>query len=77
MFHRSFLKKLKNYPKDFSLDLFFLYQAKSNAMKIIEYPVYFGKRLYGESKGGGTIAGKLKLIARTWTYMIQLRKKIK
>ena len=77
MFHRSFLKKLKNYPKDFSLDLFFLYQAKSNAMKIIEYPVYFGKRLYGESKGGGTIAGKLKLIARTWSYMIQLRKKIK
>ena len=46
-------------------------------MKIIEHPVYFGNRLYGESKGGGTIAGKLKLIARTWSYMIQLRKKIK
>ena len=28
-----------------------------------------------ESKGGGTITGKLKLIART-CYMIQLRKKI-
>ena len=77
MFHRSFLEKLKNYPEDFSLDLFFLYQARSNEMKIIEYPVYFGKRLYGESKGGGTIAGKLKLITRTWGYIIQLKKRIK
>ena len=73
MFHRSFLKKLKNHPKDFSLDLFFLYQAKSNAMKIIEHPVYFGNRLYGESKGGGTIGGKLKLVVRTWDYMLQLK----
>ena len=77
MFHRSFLEKLKNYPEDFSLDLFFLYQAKSNAMKIIEFPVIFGKRLHGESKGGGTIAGKLKLINRTLNYMIKLRKRVK
>ena len=77
MFHRSFLEKLKNHPEDFSLDLFFLYQAKSNAMEIIEFPVYFGKRLYGKSKGGGTIVGKLKLVVRTWGYMFQLRKRVK
>ena len=46
-------------------------------MKIIEFPVIFGKRLHGESKGGGTIAGKLKLINRTLDYMIKLRKRVK
>lgn len=76
MFHRSFLKFLDNAPDDFSLDLFFLYAAKTNGLKLIEYPIHFGKRLHGEAKGGGTLAGKWNLIKRTWTYMSELTSKV-
>ena len=73
MFHRKFLKKMVNAPDDFSLDLYFLYQAKINGYKILESPVFFGKRVYGKSKGGGSLWGKWKLINRTWKYMNELK----
>ncbi len=76
MFHREFLNKMQYPPEDFSLDLYFLYQAKINEYNIIEFPVHFGKRLYGESKGGGSLIGKWKLIKRTWNYMIKLKNNI-
>ena len=62
-------------PDDFSLDLYLLYIARTNELSIIDHPVYFSKRLYGEAKGGGTLIGKWKLIKRTWTYIYQLSKK--
>ena len=74
MFHRDFLKELKNAPLDFSLDLFMLYKANKLDFTIVEYPVRFKKRLYGESKGGGTIKGKINLIKRTLSYIIQIKK---
>jgi len=76
MFHYSFLKKLKHPPDDFSLDLYFLYQATINNIKLIEFPVNFGTRIYGDAKGGGTFKGKLKLVKRTWSYMIKLKKQL-
>ena len=76
MFHRSFLEKLNETPLDFSLDLYFLFKAKVNDYPILEHPVRFGKRLHGEAKGGGTIKGKWKLIKRTWSYMINLKKSL-
>jgi len=76
MFHRKFLKKMINPPDDFSLDLYFLYQAKINDYEILEYPVHFGERVYGEAKGGGSLMGKWKLIKRTWKYMNELRDKM-
>jgi len=76
MFNRTFLNNLTNAPNDFSLDLFFLYQAKINGYKIIEHPVHFGKRIHGDAKGGGTLIGKWNLIKRTWIYMIDLKKKM-
>ena len=77
MFHRRFLEKLPEPPLDFSLDLYLLYQAKIHNLKILEYPVRFGKRLYGEAKGGGgTLRGKWKLICRTWNYMIKLKQNL-
>ena len=75
MFHRDFLKELKNAPSDFSLDLFLLYKANKLDYTILEYPVRFKKRLYGESKGGGTIKGKI-MTKRTLSYIIQIKKKI-
>lgn len=77
MFHRNFLKKLTESPKDFSLDLYLLYQARVQKYQILEHHVNFGKRLYGESKGGGTLKGKLRLIQRTWKYMIKLKRELK
>ena len=76
MFHKSFLKKLLNPPLDFSLDLYLLYQARVHKYQILEHHVNFGKRLYGESKGGGTLKGKLRLIQRTWKYMIKLKREL-
>ena len=73
MFHRDFLEKLTESPKDFSLDLYFLFQARLHSFPILEYPVHFGKRLYGESKGGGTLKGKWKLILRTLRYILKLK----
>ena len=75
MFHRSFLLKMGRAPNDFSLDLYFLYQARIKGYKILEYPVHFGKRLHGEAKGGGTLSGKWTLIKRTWLYMNRLKNK--
>ena len=76
MFHRNFLKKLPNPPRDFSLDLYLLYQARIHKYPILEHQVHFGKRLYGESKGGGTLKGKLKLIQRTLKYMLKLKREL-
>ena len=75
-FHRNFLKKLPNPPRDFSLDLYLLYQARVHKYPILEHQVHFGKRLYGESKGGGTLKGKLKLIQRTWKYIMKLTREL-
>ncbi len=76
MFHKNFLNKLTNPPLDFSLDLYLLYQARVHKYQILEHHVNFGKRLYGESKGGGTLKGKLRLIQRTWKYMIKLKREL-
>ena len=73
MFHRDFLEKLTESPTDFSLDLYLLFQARLHNFPILEYPVKFGKRLHGESKGGGSLKGKWKLILRTLSYMLKLK----
>lgn len=73
-FYENFLKK--EAPYDFSLDLFALYQAKKNGFKILEVPVYFEKRMHGEAKGGGSWKTRIKLIQRTFTYILGLRKRI-
>jgi glycosyltransferase involved in cell wall biosynthesis len=78
IFHRSFYQSMvDNAPYGFSLDLYILYQANALNLRIIELPVSFEKRLHGESKGGGTIKGKVKLIRRTWAYIFELRKKLR
>ena len=73
IFHRKFTKYLENAPKDFSLDLFFLYMCKKKLYQIIEENVIYKKRLHGISKGGDSFLGKVKLTIRTIKYIIQLR----
>lgn len=74
VFPKTFIKEIKNYPRDFSLDLYLLYTAKKNGYRILEIPVDFKKRLYGEAKGGGSIIGKYKLIKRTFSYILKLKR---
>lgn len=74
-FYDNYIKK--DAPYDFSLDLFLLYTAKIKQYEIISIPVFFNKRLYGEAKGGGSIKTRIKLIKRTFKYIIELSRKIK
>ncbi len=76
LFPRSFLELIKDYPKDFSLDLYVLIMAKSNNYRIINHDVIMKKRIHGEAKGGGSFFGKLKLIKRTLIYIFELKKKL-
>lgn len=77
VFSKIFYKKLKNPPHDFSLDLFFLFEANRMNYKIINYDVLFNNREFGIAKGGGSFHGKIKLIYRTLSYIFKLRKRFK
>ena len=46
--------------------------AKKMNYSILEFPVFFNKRLYGEAKGGGSIKTKLKLSVRTFSYILDI-----
>jgi polyisoprenyl-phosphate glycosyltransferase len=76
IFNRTFLKYLKKAPKDFSLDLFFLFMAKKKLYQILEYPVYYKKRFRGIAKGGDSFLGKLLLSIRTFKFIISLKMKV-
>ena len=73
MFSRTFYEAhFSAAPNDFSLDLFLLYKAQ----KIKTIDVFFHKRKFGKSKGGGTLIGKWKLIKRTICYITKLKRDI-
>ncbi len=79
LFHRSLYEQIKNKaPFDFSLDLYFLFQAKLKGI-IIDFPVFFLPRLYGEAKGGSgsSLKVRIKLIKRTLKYIFELKTKLK
>lgn len=76
LFHRSFLRHLKNAPEDFSLDLYLLYLAKHKGYELHTVPVRFGKRLHGESKWAFSLKSRWKTVLRTIKYIFALRKSI-
>jgi glycosyltransferase involved in cell wall biosynthesis len=76
LFSRKFYQQIVHTaPLDFSLDLYWLFMAKKIG-EIKSFDVYFGKRLHGDAKGGGTLKGKWKLIKRTLHYINALQKTI-
>jgi glycosyltransferase involved in cell wall biosynthesis len=78
LFSKTFFDEVeKDAPHDFSLDLFLLYQAKKRGV-IIDFPVFFEKRVAGEAKGGSGSSLKVrwKLIKRSFSYIFELRKRI-
>ncbi len=78
LFSKTFFDSIeKDAPHDFSLDLFFLYHAKKKG-QIIDFPVYFAKRVAGEAKGGSGSSWKVrfKLMKRIFKYIFELRNKV-
>jgi polyisoprenyl-phosphate glycosyltransferase len=75
IFHRSFFQSIKdNCPKDFSLDLYFLYMAKKKKLNIIRFDVMFPNQIYGSSNWNTGIASKWKFIKRTVQFSMKLKK---
>jgi polyisoprenyl-phosphate glycosyltransferase len=76
MFHRNFFKSLDNIPKDFSLDLYFLYMANKRGLDVIRFDVIFPPRIHGESSWNKGLASKWKFIKRTIDFSIKLKKEL-
>ena len=76
IFHRSFFKSLENAPKDFSLDLYFLYMAKKRGLDLIRFDVVFPPRIHGESSWNKGFASKWKFIKRTIDFSTKLKKEL-
>ena len=80
MFGRIILDLLikNNPPNDFSLDLFLLFIGRKNHISIIDLPVHFNERKYGEAKGGGgSIIIRIKIIFRTLSYIYNIKNNFK
>lgn len=74
LFPKEFFLKWQNPPKDFSLDLYAYYSAKRHNLEIKRMKVLFPPRIYGASSWNNGIASKIKLIKRTISYSLELKK---
>lgn len=76
LFHNSFFKYWSNPPYDFSLDLYALYMAKKNNLKVSRFDVIFPPRIHGSSSWNTGLKSKWKFIKRTIEFSIKLKKEI-
>ena len=75
IFSKEFFSNWKNPPKDFALDLYALYMAKKNKLKVIRFDVLFPERIHGHSTWNTGLASKWKFIKRTMTFSLELKKR--
>lgn len=77
IFHKSFFESIKeSCPKDFSLDLYFLYMANKKGLKLIRFNVIFPPRIHGESSWNTGLSSKWKFIKRTLDFSFKLKKEL-
>jgi glycosyltransferase involved in cell wall biosynthesis len=76
LFHKSFIKLMKDPPKDFSFDLYAYHLARKENYKIIRFPVFFGKRIHGESAWNDGMKARFKFIKRTLKFTFKLKKRL-
>jgi len=62
VFSRQFYQSLEDIPDDFSIDLFFYYQAKSRGLRIKRFAVRFKARTFGKSTWNDGWGGIVKMI---------------
>jgi glycosyltransferase involved in cell wall biosynthesis len=74
IFRTEILKKWKNPPPDFSLDLYALVMASKGGVKIARFPVKFLPRQFGKSKWNLGFRSRIKFIRRTLSYSFMLRR---
>ncbi|HMV46041.1 MAG TPA: glycosyltransferase family 2 protein [Leptospiraceae bacterium] len=77
IFPRTFFESWKNPPHDFSLDLYALYQAKIQGLKVLRFTVVFPPRIHGQSSWNTGLKAKWKFIKRTFDFSIKLKKELK
>jgi glycosyltransferase involved in cell wall biosynthesis len=77
IFHRDFFNSWKNPPHDFALDLYALYMARKQKIKVIRFDVLFPERIHGTSKWNTSFAAKKKFILRTLEFSKKLKKNLK
>jgi len=76
IFPRTFFEGWIDPPHDFSLDLYSFYQARVLKLKVIRFPVYFGKREFGTSHWNVDWRSKVKFIKRTLDFSFKLKKRL-
>ena len=74
VFRKEFMNYWENPPLDFSLDLYVYFMAKKKGLMIKRINVFFGPRLFGNSKWNTGILERLKFIKRTIKFSLKLRK---
>ena len=77
LFHRDFLKYIKNPPNDFSFDLYFYFMAKKMNYKIIRFVVLFHPRMHGHSSWNTSLKEKIKFIKRTAYFTFKLKNRLR
>lgn len=74
LFPKEFFDSWINPPYDFALDLYALYLAKKQGLKVIRFAVDFPDRVYGESKWNTEgLKSKWKFIKRTLKFSYKLK----
>lgn len=73
LFPRDFFDQhLPDPPHDFSLDLYLLAQAKKHRYSLVAFPVFFTKRLHGQSSWSSEWHSRWKITWRTVKYIFKL-----
>ncbi len=74
VFSKKFYETWKNPPKDFSLDLYALYMARTKGLRIERFDVVFPERIHGTSHWNDGLKSKWKFIKRTLDFSKKLKK---
>jgi glycosyltransferase involved in cell wall biosynthesis len=72
LFPGDFAARLAAAPDDFTFDLYVLNQARRAGLKIIEFDVVYGRRLYGRSKLAANPWVRMKTAARAFFKILAL-----
>ena len=64
VFSRQFFESFEAPPTDFSYDVFVMYWASQNSLKLKMFDVDFGERIHGQSKWSSGILSRYKTILR-------------
>lgn len=76
IFHRDFFASWRNPPRDFSLDLYAFYLARSQGLRVMRIPVLFPPRRYGSSHWNLGIVSRFKFIKRTVSFSLKLKQEV-